>query len=286
MKNVRKFSVFISSTYEDLKSERQALVGVALENNFIPVGMEQFHAAPTSQWNVITKMIDECDVYLLVIGARYGSIDKETGISYTEKEYNYAKAKGLPVLVLIKESSAITESEKDAGEDKYEKMKKLDEFRKRVKNEENTVDFFTDLNSLRYVASPTFRNVVNYVDDNAGWVRYRDIVDVINEEANGRNKANAEFGEYQQKMLEDMREMLKEELALAKKRVEELEETLKILLLPKDPNDEKNVIVEIKGAAGGDEANIFAGDLLGPVPPVSVCRRPCIVEFFPRRGQE
>ena len=42
---------------------------MALENNFIPVGMEQFHAAPTSQWNVITKMIDECDFYLLVIGA-------------------------------------------------------------------------------------------------------------------------------------------------------------------------------------------------------------------------
>ena len=54
MKNRRKFSIFISSTYEDLKKERQALVGVALENNFIPVGMEQFHAAPTSQWNVIT----------------------------------------------------------------------------------------------------------------------------------------------------------------------------------------------------------------------------------------
>ena len=97
MKNRRKFSIFISSTYEDLKKERQALVGVALENNFIPVGMEQFHAAPTSQWNVITKMIDECDFYLLVIGARYGSIDEETGISYTEKEYNYAKTKGLNV---------------------------------------------------------------------------------------------------------------------------------------------------------------------------------------------
>lgn len=39
------------------------------------------------------KMIDECDFYLLVIGARYGSIDEETGISYTEKEYNYAKLK-------------------------------------------------------------------------------------------------------------------------------------------------------------------------------------------------
>ena len=205
MNNRRKFSIFISSTYEDLKEERQALVGVALENNFIPVGMEQFHAAPTSQWNVITKMIDECDVYLLVIGGRYGTIDEVTGISYTEKEYNYAKTKGLPVLVLIKQSSAITESEKDTGDDKYDKMKKLDEFRIKVKNDANTVDFFTDLNSLKYVASPTLRNVISYVDENAGWVRYRDIVDVINEEAEGRNKVNAEFGERQQKMLEDMK---------------------------------------------------------------------------------
>ena len=92
----RKFSVFISSTYEDLKEQRQALMGVALENNFIPVGMEQFHAAPATQWDVITKMIDECDFYLLVIGGRYGSIDDDAGIGYTEKEYNYAKAKGVP----------------------------------------------------------------------------------------------------------------------------------------------------------------------------------------------
>lgn len=152
-------------------------------------------------------MIDECDFYLLVIGGRYGSIDEEAGISYTEKEYNYAKVKGLPVLVLIKEPSAITESEKDTGDGKYDKMEKLDEFRERVKNDKNTVDFFTDLNSLKYVASPTFSNAINYVDDNAGWVRYRDIVDVINEEVEGRNKANAELGEHQQKMLEDMKEI-------------------------------------------------------------------------------
>lgn len=207
MENRRKFSIFISSTYEDLKEERQALVGVALENNFIPVGMEQFHAAPTSQWNVITKMIDECDFYLLVIGGRYGSIDEEAGISYTEKEYNYAKDKGLPVLVLIKEPSAIVESEKDAGEDKYDKMQRLDKFRERVKNDKNTVDFFTDLNNLMYKASSTFSKAINYADDNAGWVRYRDIVDIINEEAEGRNKINAEVVEHQQNMLEDMKEM-------------------------------------------------------------------------------
>ena len=60
---------------------------------------------------------------------------------------------------------------------------------------------------------------------------------------------------------EDMREMLKEELADAKKRVEELERELKILLLPKDPNDEKNVIVEIRAGAGGDEAALFAAEI-------------------------
>ncbi len=60
---------------------------------------------------------------------------------------------------------------------------------------------------------------------------------------------------------EDMREMLKEELADAKKRVEELEQKLKILLLPKDPNDEKNVIVEIRAGAGGDEAALFAAEI-------------------------
>ncbi len=60
---------------------------------------------------------------------------------------------------------------------------------------------------------------------------------------------------------EEMREMLKEELAEAKRRVEELEKELKILLLPKDPNDEKNVIVEIRAGAGGDEAALFAAEI-------------------------
>ena len=60
---------------------------------------------------------------------------------------------------------------------------------------------------------------------------------------------------------EEMREMLKEELAEAKKRVAELEQKLKILLLPKDPNDDKNVVVEIRAGAGGDEAALFAAEI-------------------------
>ena len=60
---------------------------------------------------------------------------------------------------------------------------------------------------------------------------------------------------------EEMREMVKEELSDARKRVEELEQELKILLLPKDPNDDKNIILEIRAGAGGDEAALFASEL-------------------------
>ncbi len=59
----------------------------------------------------------------------------------------------------------------------------------------------------------------------------------------------------------EFKEMLQDEIAQAKENIERIEEELKILLLPKDPNDDKNVIVEIRGGAGGDEAALFAADL-------------------------
>ncbi|MBM4761551.1 peptide chain release factor 1 [Bacillus sp. B15-48] len=70
--------------------------------------------------------------------------------------------------------------------------------------------------------------------------------------------AKAMLGE---KLDADMREMVKEEVSELEDKMEELEAKLKILLIPKDPNDDKNVIMEIRGAAGGDEAALFAGDL-------------------------
>jgi peptide chain release factor 1 len=65
----------------------------------------------------------------------------------------------------------------------------------------------------------------------------------------------------EEKLDADMREMVKEEISELENEVKELEERLKVLLIPKDPNDDKNVIVEIRGAAGGDEAALFAGTL-------------------------
>lgn len=64
-----------------------------------------------------------------------------------------------------------------------------------------------------------------------------------------------------EKLDAEMREMVKLEISELEEQEEELSERLRVLLLPKDPNDDKDVIVEIRGAAGGDEAALFAGDL-------------------------
>ena len=87
------------------------------------------------------------------------------------------------------------------------------------------------------------------------------IVDAYREYKKNKETIQDSLSMLEEEKDEDMREMLKEELSEAKKNVEELEHELKILLLPKDPNDNKNVIVEIRAGAGGDEAALFAAEI-------------------------
>ena len=87
------------------------------------------------------------------------------------------------------------------------------------------------------------------------------IVDAYKEYKESRQTVEDSLSMLEEESDEEMREMLKEELNDAKKNIEELEHKLKILLLPKDPNDEKNVIVEIRAGAGGDEAALFAAEI-------------------------
>ncbi|WP_427500748.1 DUF4062 domain-containing protein [Methylomonas sp. MED-D] len=79
----KRLQVFVSSTYEDLKLERQAAVEAILVAGHIPAGMELFTAGDESQMEVIKQWIDESDVYLLILGGRYGSIEPASGKSYT-----------------------------------------------------------------------------------------------------------------------------------------------------------------------------------------------------------
>lgn len=97
----KKLQVFISSTYIDLIEERQAAVQAVLDAGHIPAGMELFKAGNTSQLETIYKWIDNSDVYMLILGGRYGSIEEKAGKSYTQLEYEYAIDKGLPVFSVV-----------------------------------------------------------------------------------------------------------------------------------------------------------------------------------------
>jgi len=92
-----RYQVFVSSTYEDLKAERQEVMHALLELECIPAGMELFPAANEDQWSLIKKVIKECDYYIVISAGRYGSLGPE-GQSYTEMEYRYAVELGKPVI--------------------------------------------------------------------------------------------------------------------------------------------------------------------------------------------
>lgn len=96
----KKYQVFVSSTYEDLKEERQEIMHALLELDCIPSGMELFPASNEDQWSLIRGVIDECDYYVLVLGGRYGSFGPD-GVGYTEKEYHYALQQGKPIIAFL-----------------------------------------------------------------------------------------------------------------------------------------------------------------------------------------
>ncbi|WP_321435905.1 DUF4062 domain-containing protein [uncultured Bacteroides sp.] len=97
----KKYQVFVSSTYEDLKEERQKVMESLLQMNCFPVGMEYFNASDSSQWKVIESLIKECDYYVLIVAGKYGSIEEESGKSYTQKEFEYAVEQGVPIISFI-----------------------------------------------------------------------------------------------------------------------------------------------------------------------------------------
>lgn len=104
----KKLQVFVSSTYTDLKEERQAAVEAILDAGHIPAGMELFKAGNESQLKTIYKWIDESDVYMLILGGRYGSVESNSDKSYTQLEYEYALNKNIPVFAVVLSESFLT----------------------------------------------------------------------------------------------------------------------------------------------------------------------------------
>jgi Domain of unknown function (DUF4062) len=98
----RRHQVFVSSTFEDLKIERQRVTRAILALGCLPAGMELFPASDAEAWSVIQRVIVESDYYVLVLSGKYGSIDPTSGLSYTEREYDFAEEVGVPVIPFLR----------------------------------------------------------------------------------------------------------------------------------------------------------------------------------------
>ncbi|KXO76679.1 DUF4062 domain-containing protein [Brucella anthropi] len=162
----KKYQVFVSSTFTDLKAERQAVISTILDLRHIPAGMELFPASDIDQFEYIKRIIDECDYYVLIIANRYGTIGK-AGISYTEQEYDYACKTGKFVLAFLhSDPSSLPVAKSDTG---GEAQNALESFRTKVKSG-RLVREWKDLQELQSVVLRGLSAAFNDFPQ-VGWVR-------------------------------------------------------------------------------------------------------------------
>lgn len=172
----KKLQVFISSTYLDLQKERQAAVEAIIAAGHIPAGMELFSAGSESQWEVIRRWIDESDVFLLILGGRYGTIEPKSGESYIQLEYEYAASLGKPFFAVIMTDLALDDKVKDFGRNalELENPEQYKTFKELVKSK--MCKFFEDTKDIRLAIYETLADFQNRYPM-IGWVSGKDIVD-------------------------------------------------------------------------------------------------------------
>ncbi|EPR5147925.1 DUF4062 domain-containing protein [Vibrio alginolyticus] len=165
----KKLQVFVSSTYEDLKGDRQAAVSAILKAGHIPAGMELFTSGDKSQMDTIRRWIDESDIYMLILGGRYGSVEPTTGVSYTELEYNYALEQDKPLFAVVIDESALEVRVRQYGTELMEKdnPKQLKDFRDKVLS--NISSFFDDEKDIRLCVYESLSDFATN-RDLKGWV--------------------------------------------------------------------------------------------------------------------
>jgi len=173
----RKLQVFISSTYRDLLKERQTAVQAVLDAGHIPAGMELFAAGDEAQLAVIKRWIDESDVYMLILGVRYGTIEPVSKMSYTHLEYEYAVTQGKPVFAVYLAETLFNERVKElAVELANEDRKGYAAFRDLVKSK--MCSEFSDPRDITIAVLKTLNEFTRRPElQNAGWVRSRDVPD-------------------------------------------------------------------------------------------------------------
>lgn len=173
----KKYQVFISSTYSDLKSERQAAVESVLRAGHMPAGMELFSAGNESQLEIIKRWIEESDIYMLLLGGRYGSIEPKSKLSYTEIEYRYALELDKPVFALIMDESALNKKVKSEGKNVLEldNTDKFKEFKTFVMS--RICRYFKDSTEIKLGVMESLLDIQSRFTLN-GWVKSSEMPDV------------------------------------------------------------------------------------------------------------
>lgn len=191
----KRYQVFVSSTYVDLQEERQSVLQTLMEMDCIPAGMELFPAADEEQWEFIKRIIDDCDYYLLIIGGRYGST-ADDGLSYTEKEFDYAVSKGIKVIALLHKSpDELPRAKSENDESNYQK---LQDFRDKV-SDGRLIRFWDNPAQLPGEVSLSLNKTMKMFPA-IGWVRSDtmaspELLAEINELRKENNKLSAQLSE-------------------------------------------------------------------------------------------
>jgi len=166
----RKLQVFVSSTFTDLREERQAAVEAILSTGNIPAGMELFAAGDQSQMEVIKEWIRESDVYLLILGGRYGTIDPISGKSYTQLEYEFALEIGKPHFAVVTSEKALNTKVKKHGVEITERgSEKYSQF-KRLVTDTMLVEFWDNLEGIKLAIHKSLAKFGKQ-EELVGWVR-------------------------------------------------------------------------------------------------------------------
>lgn len=173
----RKLQIFVSSTYKDLLDERQAAVSAILKAGHIPAGMELFAAGDESQWETIKRWIEESDVYMLILGGRYGSIEPKSQLSYIELEYDYAVSLKKPHFAAVIEEKVLDERVKTMGKEVLELTNpaKLAAFRGKVLSKMSS--FFSDAKDIKLAIHELIRDLETR-HKMTGWASGSEIPDV------------------------------------------------------------------------------------------------------------
>lgn len=157
--------------YKDLVEERQHVMTALLETKCTPVGMELFPATSLEQLEVIKRVIDDSDYYLLLLAGRYGSAPPDSLLSFTEHEFDYALSRNKSILVFChKEVESLPGFKLERGEVLHQK---LTQFRQKALTG-RTCTFWTTPTELESRVKSAILYAIEH-DPQPGWVRLSDV---------------------------------------------------------------------------------------------------------------